>query len=89
MKTKAFLYIVIAGMLWGTSGIFVKFLTPYGFTAPELSLIRGTVSFISMLLYALIFDRDILCIGIKNLIFAVLIGITLYGTATLYYSSIL
>lgn len=87
MKTKAFLYIILAGLLWGTSGIFVKFLTPYGFTAPELSLIRGTISFISMLLFALIFDRSILKITPKNLLFALFIGITLYGTATLYYSS--
>ena len=87
MKTKAFLYIVIAGMLWGTSGIFVKFLTPYGFTAPQLSLIRGTISFVAMLLYALVFDRKILRIGLKHLPFAVLVGITLFGTATLYYSS--
>ena len=47
----------------------------------------GTVSFVAMLLYALIFDRAILRIGLKDLIFAILIGITLYGTATLYYSS--
>lgn len=87
MKTKAFLYIVIAGMLWGTSGIFVKFLTPFGFTAPQLSLIRGTISFVAMLLYALVFDRKILRIGLKHLPFAVLVGITLFGTATLYYSS--
>lgn len=87
MKTKAFIYIVLAGLLWGTSGIFVKFLTPYGFKATELSLIRGTISFLSMLAYALVFDRDILKIGTANLIYAALIGITLYGTATLYYSS--
>lgn len=87
MKTKAFIYIVLAGLLWGTSGIFVKFLTPYGFTAPELSLIRGTISFLSMLAYALIFDREILRISGKNIVFAIFIGITLYGTATLYYSS--
>lgn len=87
MKTKAFIYIVLAGLLWGTSGIFVKFLTPYGFKATELSLIRGTISFLAMLIYALIFDRNILKIGTPNLIYAALIGITLYGTATLYYSS--
>lgn len=87
MKSKAFLYIVIAGMLWGTSGIFVKFLTPYGFSAPMLSLIRGTVSFIAMLSYVLIADRSILKTSLKNLIFALFIGITLFGTATLYYSS--
>ena len=87
MKTKAFLYIVIAGMLWGTSGIFVKFLTPYGFSAPQLSLIRGTVSFIAMFLYALILDRNIFKISLRSLIFSCFIGITLFGTATLYYSS--
>lgn len=87
MKTKAFLYIVLAGMLWGTSGIFVKFLTPYGFTAPQLSLVRGTISFVAMALYALIIDKSIFRINLKNLAFALVIGITLFGTATLYYSS--
>ena len=87
MKTKAFLYIILAGMLWGTSGLFVKFLTPYGFTPPEMSLIRGTVSFLAMLTYTLIFDRSILKISATNLAFALVIGTTLYGTATLYYSS--
>ena len=52
-----------------------------------LSLIRGTVSFIAMLSYVLIADRSILKISLKNLIFALFIGITLFGTATLYYSS--
>lgn len=87
MKTKAFIYIILAGLLWGTSGIFVKFLTPYGFTAPQLSLIRGSISFISMLVYALIFNRSVLKISKKDLVFALFIGITLYGTATLYYAS--
>ncbi len=87
MKTKALVYIILAGMLWGTSGIFVKFLTPYGFTAPQLSLIRGTISFLAMLIYTLIFNKSIMRIGLKDLIFSVFSGITLYGTATLYYSS--
>ena len=87
MKAKAFIYIALAGMLWGTSGIFVKYLSPYGFTAPQLSLIRGTISFVAMALYALLFDRGVFKISLKNLLFALFIGITLFGTATLYYSS--
>lgn len=87
MKAKAFIYIVIAGMLWGTSGIFVKFLTPYGFSAPMLSLIRGTVSFLAMLIYVLLADRGLFRISIINLLLALFIGMTLFGTATLYYSS--
>lgn len=87
MKTKALVYIILAGMLWGTSGIFVKLLTPYGFTAPQLSLIRGTISFLAMLTYTLIFNKSIMRIDLKDLIFSLFIGITLYGTATLYYSS--
>lgn len=87
MKSKAFIYIAIAGVLWGTSGIFVNYLTPYGFSAPMMSLIRGTVSFLAMLIFALIKDRSLLRIGIVDLIFAFCIGVTLFGTATLYYSS--
>ena len=87
MKTKAFIYIILAGILWGTSGLFVKFLSPYGFTAPQLTLIRGTISFIAMLSYALISNRSILKTSIKELLLAFIVGVMLCATATLYYSS--
>ena len=37
MKTKAFIFIIVAGILWGTSGIFVNYLAPYGFTSMQMT----------------------------------------------------
>lgn len=87
MKTKALIFIILSGVLWGTSGLFVKFLSPYGFSAPQLTLVRGTISFGAMVAYAFISDRSIFKTNGKNLILSVIVGITLCTTATLYYSS--
>lgn len=84
---KAFIYIIAAGMLWGTSGIFVHYLSPYGFTPYEMSLVRGVVSFTVMALYALIFDRGLFRARGWQMLFYLGIGVTLFATASCYYSS--
>ena len=45
MKTKAFIYVIIAGIAWGTSGIFVNFLAPYGYTSLQMTALRGAVCY--------------------------------------------
>ncbi len=87
MKTKAFIYIIVAGILWGTSGLFVNFLTPYGFSSVQMTAVRGLVSFIGISIYALLTDRELFKFKLKNFIFFVPIGTTLFATATLYYTS--
>ena len=87
MKTKAFIYIIIAGILWGTSGIFVHYLAPYGFTSLQMTAVRGLVSFICMAAFALIRDRSLFKIKPRELIFFIGIGLSLFLTASLYYTS--
>ena len=87
MKTKAFIYIIIAGILWGTSGIFVHFLTPYGFSSVQMTAVRGAVSFIGMAIYALISDKKLFKIKPTDLLFFAPIGATLFFTAFLYYTA--
>jgi len=87
MKTKAFIYIIVAGILWGTSGLFVHFLTPYGFSSIQMTAVRGLVSFIGISIYALLTDRALFKFKLKDLIFFVPIGTTLFATAVLYYTS--
>ena len=48
MKNKSYMYIILAGLLWGTSGIFVNLLVTYGFTALQLTFFRGAVSFVKV-----------------------------------------
>ncbi len=87
MKTKAFIYIIIAGLLWGTSGIFVHYLAPYGLTSLQMTAVRGTVSFICIAAYLLICNRGKFKTKPKELLIFGVIGMMLFSTAYLYYSA--
>ena len=57
MKRTASIWIVIAGILWGIMGIFVRKLETYGFTSLQIAsmrLIGGAVIFV---IAAAVFDR--------------------------------
>ena len=88
MKKKAFIYIISAGVLWGTSGIFVKLLEPYGYTSLQLTALRGVISFLFFLFYALICDKSAFRIRTGQLIFFAGIGLSLFGTAGFYFMSL-
>ena len=92
MKIKAFIYIILAGILWGTSGLFVNFIKPYGLTSLQMTAARGAISFLAMLIYAVIYSLIKKKSGLFkfkpiNFLFFIPIGITLFSTAALYYSS--
>ena len=85
MKKRAFLFIILAGLLWGTSVIFVKVLAPFGFSSLQMTFVRALVSFLSLSVYALIKDRSIFKISFKEFIINAAVGITFFGTATCYF----
>ncbi len=87
MKTKAFLYIVIAGLLWGTSGLFVNVMEPFGFSVSQIMSIRGTVSLFGMLCHLLIFDRARLRVSFSQLLLYVGCGVCLFLTGWCYFTS--
>lgn len=87
MKTKAFIYVIAAGILWGSSGIFVHYLSPLGFTPIQLSGVRAYVSVLVMALFILFSDRSLFKISGSTLLLSVLVGISLYSTASFYYTS--
>ena len=85
---RAFVLVFIACVLWGTSGIFVHFLSPYGFSALQMTAVRGVVSFLLMAGFALAFDRSQFRIrNWRELILYVFMGVTLFGTAFCYFQS--
>ena len=88
MKKKAFIFIVVAGLLWGTSGLFVHFLTPYGFTSLQMTAVRGTVAFASMTVFALVKDRRLFRIKPIDLLLCLGVGAMLYLASACYYSAI-
>lgn len=87
MKKTGLFYIVLASVLWGTSGIFVHYLAPYGVTSPQMTFIRGLVAFLCMGIYVLIKDRSIVKTNIRELILFFGSGISFFMTATCYYHS--
>ena len=87
MKRRAFLYIIVAGVLWGTSGIFVNTLVPYGFSSFQLTACRGVVSAVVMAVYLLIRDKKLFKIKLGELLLLIGSGVALFGTASCYYMS--
>ncbi len=87
MKKLALIYIILAGVLWGTSGIFVHFLAPYGVTSIQMTFIRALVSVLCVLIFALIRDRSILKATPKQLLLYLLSGVSFFATASCYYFS--
>lgn len=88
MKKRALLYIVIAGILWGTSGIFFNMLEPLGFSPVQMTAMRGSVSAIVMSLYVLIFKRKCFRVRIGEFLAFACSGLSVFFTATCYYAAI-
>ena len=87
MKTKAFIYIILASVLWGTSGIFVHFLTPIGLSSMQMTSIRGLISATVMVSYTFITDKTLFKVNIKHFIMIACAGVCMFLTAFCYYSS--
>lgn len=86
MKKLSFIAIIVAAMLWGTSGLFVHGLKPY-FQPLQMVAIRATLAAVCILIYALIFNRSLFKVSIKMLLFFVFSGLTFYAAAACYYAA--
>ncbi len=90
MKSKTRLsvfFVVLAGLCWGTSPIFVHYLAPFGISSLQMTAIRGSVSFLCLLGFVLIKDRKLFKTNIKDLGLYFIIGASLFGTAFCYYTA--
>ena len=87
MKKMGLIYIVLASILWGTSGIFVKFLAPYGITSLQMTFIRGLVAFSSMSIFILITNRKLFKTNFKEILLFIGSGVSFFMTASCYYQS--
>lgn len=88
MKKRAILYIAIAGILWGSSGIFFNLLRPFGFTPLHMTAMRGGVAGIVMPLYLLITNRKLFRVPWKEVPLFLGSGLMMYGAAACYYAAI-
>lgn len=87
MKIRAFIYIILAGIGWGTSGLFVNALSSYGFSAVQIIAARGVVSAIVMTLYVAIRDKKLFRVTKQELVFYFLAGLGILLTGTFYFVS--
>lgn len=88
MKKVAFFEVILAGILWGTSGIFVHFLSPFGFTSLQMTASRALISFSCMLVFVLFRNKRLFLIGKPtDLLLLAGIGICLFLVASCYYQS--
>ena len=85
---KSFIYIIFAGILWGTSGLFVHCMLPLGLTTLNMATIRGGVAALCMVCYALLFKRELFKITLSEGALFFLSGLAMYLTSYTYYSSI-
>ena len=59
--------ILIAGMLWGCMGLFVRKLNGIGLESMDIVALRAIVTFIVLLLYMILFQRPLLKIRLRDL----------------------
>ena len=87
MKKSAFFYIALAGVLWGTSGLFSYWLTPFGFKPVQMTTMRGFVSMVLIVPFILIKNPKLLKVPKKEIFFIIGSGVGLFLTAYTYYAS--
>lgn len=66
MNRFAYLFIIIASILWGTIGLFAKALSGLGFSSLQIVAIRAFGAALSLVLFFLFKDRKVLKIDIKD-----------------------
>lgn len=67
MKKLALAFILLAGILWGSMGIFVRTLNGVGLESMDIVALRAVVTFIVLFLYMILFRRPLLKIRFRDL----------------------
>lgn len=87
MRKISFILIVVAGILWGTSSLFVHFLKPYGFSSLQMTFMRSIVSLTVIFIYVFLKDKRLFKAKPKELLLFAGSGISFFATASFYYIS--
>ena len=66
-NTVSYLYIIIAGMLWGAISIFLRMLSYVGFSGLDVVAIRITIAAVTLIVYSLVKDRSCFKIRLKDI----------------------
>ena len=88
VKRRAFIYIIVAGILWGTSGLFIRDLTRFGFTPMQILAFRGFVSFLCLGGFIFLRNRKLFAVKLRDLPLLLANGLILFVTSASYYNAI-
>lgn len=81
--------ILASGSLWGTIGLFVRFLSPSGLTSLQLVFLRSVVTAVGLFAYLLIFRREAFKIRLKDIwVFAGMGILSVLFFSVCYFSTI-
>ncbi len=67
MKKIAPILILLAGVLWGSMGIFVRTLTDHHMATTEIVFLRAIVTSAALFIFLLIYNPKLFCIRIKDI----------------------
>mgnify|MGYP001035066666 FL=1 len=90
MKNKeipGIIMVVIAGVLWGTTGTFVRTFSALGLSSLQISVFKVVIAAIILFLYTAIFKRDMLKIKLKDVWIFIAAGIISLDFFTICYFS--
>ena len=88
MKKSALFSIAVAGVLWGTSGLFSYWLTPFGLSPVQMTTLRGVVSAIFMIFFILVRSPKLFVLPKREILLVLGSGSSLFLTAFTYFASI-
>ncbi|MBR5236927.1 MAG: EamA family transporter [Clostridia bacterium] len=88
MKKLSLFYIILAGALWGTSGVFFTLLKTYSELSPvQLSAIRNIVAGVAICVFFFLTSRKVFKTKLREVAIFAASGLFLFLTSTFYYCS--
>lgn len=88
-KKISMLLVILSGIFWGTTSLFVKALAVHGLDSIQISCIRVISSAIFMSLFVLIKDKSLFKIKLKDLPLFIIIGsVSIFSTSICYFKTI-
>ncbi|MGL6104605.1 DMT family transporter [Romboutsia sp.] len=84
-KSKGYLLVILAGLLWSTTGLFANNLMDKGLSSQQVALIRLSLGFIILLIYCLMKDIKLLKINKKIFLYCLLIGFICQAGFNFFY----
>ncbi|AOY77531.1 DMT family transporter [Clostridium formicaceticum] len=75
LKRKAYIFVIVAAMLWGTIGIFVKKLNEFDFNPAQVVFIRAIGASVTLVLFTLVKNTNLLKIKPLDSVYFVGTGI--------------